>query len=186
VPYGDFEITAILKLSTARDAAASLYALAGAAWAGVPTPANVVMLPTTATWALTAPETIVPKNGWEIDFDMQVDPQVSADFGTFDMRFRTIEARAKCLPIGYSEARLAELKMQDTGGGIGTSSRIQKDLTIAQANPGLTVVLKNASFDAMPMQFGDNLDRMGDVVWIARREIATAYGAHFSVGITPA
>lgn len=185
VPYGDFEITAILKLSTDRTNATALYTLAAASWAGQPTASNVVMLPAAATWALGAPETIVPKAGWEVDFEMQADPQVSADFGTFDMRFRHIEARAKCLPIGYSEARLAELKLQDTGNGIGSSTRVQADLTIAQANPGLTVVLKNASFDAMPMQFGDNLDRMGEVAWIARRDIASGYGALFSVGVTP-
>lgn len=186
VPYGDFEITAILKLSTDRSNAAALYALAANAWTGQPSASDVVMLPAAASWALTpTAEAIVPKAGWEIDFDLQVDPQVSADFGTFDMRFKTIEARAKCLPIGYSEARLAELKLQDTGNSIGSGARIKADLTITQANPGLTVVLKNASFDTMPMQFGDNLDRMGEVVWLATRDISAGYGALFSVGITP-
>ena len=184
VPYGDFEVTAILKLSTDRSNAAALYALAANVWAGAP--GNPVMLGTSCTWALTpTAETIVPKAGWEIDWDMQTDPQVSSDFGTFDIRFRHIEARAKCLPIGYSEARWAELKLQDTGNNIGTGARTKADLTITQANPGLTVVLKNASFDVMAMQFGDNLDRMGEVAWLATRDISAGYGALFSVGITP-
>ena len=184
--FGSFEITGILKLSTARSNAASLYALAAAAWAGTPTAGNVKMLPAAASWALTpTAETIVPKAGWTIDFDLGLDWQVSSDFGTFDARFRSLEARAKCLPIGYSEARWAELEIQDTGNDIGSGARAGADLTITQPNPGATVVLKNARFDTMAMQFGDNLDRMGEVVWLATRDLSAGYGALFSIGVTP-
>lgn len=184
--FGSFEITGILKLSTARSNAAALYTLASASWSGTPTAGNVKMLPATASWALNSPETIVPKAGWTIDFDLGLDWQVSSDFGTFDARFRHLEARAKCLPIGYAETRWAELKIQDTGNDIGSGARVGADLTITQANPGATVVLKNARFDTMAMQFGDNLDRFGEVVWLATRDVSTSYGALFSIGVTPA
>lgn len=184
--FGSFEITGILKQSTARSNAAALYTLAAVAWAGAPTGSNVKMLPAAASWALNSPETIVAKNGWTIDFEFGLDWQVSSDFGTFDARFRSLEVRAKCLPIGYSEARWAELKIQDTGNDIGSGARVGADLTITQANPGATVVLKNARFDTMAMQFGDNMDRMGEVVWLATRDISAGYGALFSIGVTPA
>lgn len=184
MPYGDFEVTAILAKSTDRTAAAALYALSAAAWSGQPTAANVITLPVTATWALGSPETIVAKSGWTVDFEMQLDPQVSADFGTFDIRFRALEVRARATPIGYSETRLAELKIQDTGGAIGSSARSAADLTLAQATPGITVVVQNACFDDLPMQFGDNLDRFGEVVWLATRDISAGYGALFSVAMS--
>lgn len=183
-PYDQFELTCIIGNSLDRTNAAALYTLAANAWSGHPTSANVVTLPVAATWALGSPETIVAKNGWEIDFDLQLDWQTSADVGTFDARFRTCEARAKCLPIGYSEARLAELKIQNTGGAIGTSSRVTADLTLAQPSGGITVVLKNALFDDMAMQFADNADRFGDVIWLANRALSAGYGALFTVAMS--
>ena len=184
--YSDFELTAIIKNATDRTNAAALYTLAANAWAGQPAKADYVMLPAAATWALGSPETIVAKKGWQVDFDLALDWQVSEDFGTFDALFRHMEVRARCLPMGYAESRWAELKIQDSGNGIGTNARVQADLTIAQANPGATIVLKNAAFDNQAMEFADNQDRMGEVVWIATRDISAGYGTLFSIGVTPA
>lgn len=185
--YGDFEITAIVKNNTARSAANSLYTQAAVAWAGQPTFASIVRLPlTSAAWALGSPESITAKDGWEIDFNLSLDWQTGADVGTFDALFSGLEVSARCLPLNYADARLDDLKIQGTGNDIGTSARVEADLTLIQANPGATIVLKNASLDKLDPQFADRADRFPEAVWLARRDISAGFGAVFTVAVTAA
>ena len=183
---GDFEVTGILGKGLARTNAAALYVLAANVWAGQPTIANFISLPAAATWALGSPETIVAKDGWEIDFQLSLDWQKSPDVGTWDAILKDLVVTASCMPMGYTEAKWANLLVQGSGGGIGSSARTQADLTIAQDNPGATIVLKNAWIETLPLQYGVNTDRVGKVVWKARRDITSGYGALFSIGVTPA
>jgi hypothetical protein len=183
---GDFEVTGILGKGLARTSAAALYALASTAWSGQPTVANFISLPAQATWALGTPETIVAKDGWEIDFNLSLDWQKNPNVGTFDALFKDLEVTASCTPMAYSESKWASLLVQSTGAAIGATSRTQADLTIAQDNPGATVVLKNAWLESVPLQYGVNQDRVGKVVWKARRSISSGYGAIFTIGVTAA
>jgi hypothetical protein len=183
--YGDFEITAVVGKGKARTEAGALYTLASTAWSGAPTPANFLNLPSAATWALGSPETIKPVNLWTVDFELQLSPRASSDLGTFGMHFKGLEVRAKCMPIGYDETKWASLLVQGTGAAIG-AERTGYDLTIAQDNPGLTLVLENAMLDKVPLQFDDEADRVGECEWLAHRDISSGYGALFTLGVTPA
>jgi len=183
---GDFKVRGILGKGLARTNAAALYTLSSVAWSGQPSVANFISLPAKAIWALGSPETIVAKDGWEIDFKLSLDWQKNPDVGTFDALLKDLEVTASCMPMGYSESKWANLLVQGSGGGIGAPSRTQADLTIAQDNPGATVVLKNAWIETLPLQYGANVDRVGKVVWKARRDISTGFGALFSIGVTPA
>jgi hypothetical protein len=183
--YGDFEITCVVGKSIARTTANSLYTLASIAWSGVPTPAHFLTMPSTATWALGSPETIIALNGWTVDFDLQLTPRKTSDLGTFGMHFVGCEATAKCIPIGYAESKWASMLVQGSGAGIG-AARTGADLTLAQDNPGISVVLQDAVLEKVPLQFDDENDRVPECEWVANRDISTAYGALFSVGITPA
>lgn len=185
--YGDFEITCIVKNNTARSTANSLYTQAAVAWSGQPSLASVVKLPlTSAAWALGSPESITAKDGWEIDFNLALDWQTGADVGTFDALFSGLEVSARCLPLNYADARLDDLKIQGTGNDIGTGARTEADLTLIQANPGATIVLKNASLDKLDPQFADRADRFPEAVWLARRDISAGFGAVFSIAQTSA
>ena len=189
--YSDFEVTGIIRNSTDRANSKALYTLSAVAFSAQtenkPTIADFVTLPTVATWGTTAPEVIQAKSGWHISFEMPLSWQVSADYGTFDARFDKMEVRAKCLPIGFAESRWADLYIQGTGGAIGSSGRVQADLTLVQgtaAAGGITVVLKNASFDDANMQFGENMDRIQELAMIARRDISSGYGSLFTLAAT--
>lgn len=183
--YGDFEITCVVGKSTARTTANSLYTLASTSWSGAPTAADFLTLPSTATWALGSPETITALNGWTVDFELQLSPRKTPDLGTFGMHFRGCEVTAKCIPVGYDESKWAALLVQGTGAGIG-AARTGADLTLAQDNPGISVVLQNAVLEKVPLQFDDETDRVPECEWVGNRDISSGYGALFSVGITPA
>ncbi len=191
VLYGDFEITGILRKSTERTDPMALYSLNTVAFSALtmpkPTISDFVTLPTVGTWGTGTPEIIQAKAGWSIDFEMPITWQVSADFGTFDARFETMEVKAKCQPIGYGESRWADLAIQGASGAIGSSGRVQADLALVQgtaAGGGMTITLKNASFDEEAMQFVNNLDRIQELAMIARRDISTGYGALFTIAMT--
>ena len=189
--YGDFEITAIIRQGLARSDAMALYSAADVAFSTLtmpkPTVADFIRLPTVATWAISSPETIQAQKGWQIDFPMELDWRVSADHGTFDARYQTGEVTAKCMPMNYGESRLADLKAQGTGADVGLDSRVQADLTLVQgehSGGGLTLVLKNAAIDDVPMQYGDNLDRVPELTMLATRDFSTGYGALFTLALT--
>lgn len=183
--YGEFEITGIVKNNTARSAANAVMTEAAQAWSGVPTPASRVILPlTSASWALGSPESINAKNGWQIEFALELAWQVGADTGTFDALFMGVDVKAKCLPLNYADARIADLKIDGTGNDIGSNARSEADLTLIQPNPGATLVLKNASLDSLNPAFADGQDRFPEVVWRARRDVSASYGAIFTFAQT--
>jgi hypothetical protein len=185
--YGDFEITGIVKNNTARSTADSVYTVATQAWAGLPAAANVVTLPlTSAVWGLGTPESVTARDGWTIDFELALTPQTAADVGTYDILFGGLEVRARCQPIGFADARIDDLKIQGAGNDIGSGARVEADLTLIQPNPGATITIENASLDQANPQYEDLAHRFPEVVWIARRDIATAYGAIFAVAQTAA
>jgi hypothetical protein len=190
--YGDFEITGVIRQSLPRTDTMALYTISAVTFSALtmnkPTLADFLTLPTVATWSIGSPEVITPaRGGWEITFSEAFDWQTSDDFGTYDARFRSLEVRAKCIPINYSESRWADLKAQGTGNDIGTSARIQADLTLVCGGAGAggpTLVLKNASFDEAPMQWEDNKDRIESLTMIARRDISSGYGNLFTIAMT--
>ena len=189
--YGDFEITAIIRKSLARSDVEAIFSQASVAFSALTMPkpvlADFVRLPTVATWGTGTPEVIQAQKGWQIDFPMQLDWRMCADHGTFDARYQTGEVTAKCLPMNYGESRLADLKVQGTGADVGLDSRVQADLTLVQgaaAGGGLTLVLKNAAIDDVAMQYGDNLDRVPELVMLATRDFSTGYGNLFTLVMT--
>jgi hypothetical protein len=185
--YGDFEVTGLVKTATARSAANAIYTIAAEAFAGTPSASSRVTLPlTSSTWAIGSPETIIPRDGWVIDFDLGLEPQVGADTGTYDMFVRDVVCRARCLPLNYADTRFNDLDIDGTGNGIGTNARSTADLTIIQPNPGMTFVLQNAAIDQANPAFADLEHRFPEVVWLGTRDITAGGGALFSVAVTAA
>lgn len=177
IQMGQFEITGILGKSSARTAANGLYTIASSSFTGYPTASQFVMLPVSAAWNSGTP---VAKNGWTVEFDLNLKREVYTDVGTFDFRFMSCEARARCRPIAYAETQWDNLKLQSTGAAIG-GSRTVSDLVLTQDAGGLVVTLKNAELSEVPFQFSENDDRVGDCLWTATRDLASGYGALFSV-----
>lgn len=179
--------TAVLKNNTARSAANSMYTIAEAPWTGTYAPADVKTLPHTAAWGSTAPwNDIKTAEGWTIDHDIGTEPVTDDAEGTIDHILTSVTVRARCRPIGLTEANVLDaLKVQGAGNAIG-SSRITGNNLVIQAAGGVRVTLYNAALVEGPIRWG-NIDlRIGEIGFIAHRSFpAGAPGPISEVIMTP-
>lgn len=179
---GDAEITALLKNNTARTADNSFYTVASVAWSGAFDVADIKGGAYVGTWNSV---TFKTAEGWDVEFDMETEPQYCDGDGTYDMMLTGVTARAKCKPIGLSEsALLGHLKVQGATAGLGASMRSGQDLVIAAAG-GLTVTLKDVAMVEGPMEWGSTNLRVGEIGFVAHRAIAGGVPtALFTVALT--
>ena len=181
---GGAQITGLIKNSTARSAADSVFTLADAAWAGTITRANHKRLSYTGTWNSL---TIVAQESWQVDFDLSLNPRKTDDIGTYDMGMGGLVVRARCRPVSLAETILNYRNLQaNANAAIGASPRLTQDLTIvSDAVGGITVVLKDAIMKEGPCRWGENELRAGEIGFEASRDLTGALpGAIASVGVT--
>ncbi|MFO7534715.1 MAG: hypothetical protein R6X19_03370 [Kiritimatiellia bacterium] len=184
---GEAEITCLLANDTDRTDADSLFVVAAEAWAGAFDVADI--LGGVYTGVLGTGETavtIATQDGWQVDFEMEVEPQACDGVGTYDLLLKSVTVRAKCIPLGLTEAtHLALLNAQDTGAVIGGTMRSGKDLVISCPD-ALTVTLKEAALVEGPMAWGNNQLRSGEIGFVAHRTVTGGVpAALFSVALTP-
>jgi hypothetical protein len=179
---GDAEITALRKNNTDPVTADSFATVAATAWAGAFDVADIKGGLYVGTWGTAVFQTA---EGWDIEFEMGTTPHYADGIGTYDMTLDDVTVRAKCRPIGLSEADLlASLNIQGATAGLGATMRSANDLVIA-ATGGLTVTLKAAAMVEGPMEWGRNALRVGEIGFIAHRAIAGGVpAALFSVALT--
>jgi hypothetical protein len=180
-PFGQMQITGLIKNSTARSAAAAVYTLASATFAGTYDRTKKIKASYTGTWNSV---TITPAEAWQVEFDLTLNPVRTDDLGTIDFSLGGLEVRAKCRPANLSEAQWAYLRMQnDASAAIGSSGRIGQDLTIAGDIAGaISVVLKDAVFAEGPLAWGENELRSGEIGFVAVRPLP--YAALFTIAAT--
>lgn len=167
--YGAFEVTGILKNATAREVPNSLYTLSSSAFTAVPNADEVPSLPVKASWATTPATAVQHQTAWQVEFGLELETKAPVDVGTIGAFVTGLSCSAKCTPFGMGDELLERLALQGTGAGIG-KSRPGYDLTLAQDNPGLTVVLKNAKLAAFPLHFAEQgQDRVGEIAFTAFR-----------------
>lgn len=181
---GDATIRALIKNSTARTAAASLYTIATEAWAGSFARATVKKLPYTGTWGSAPGTTIVAKESWQVDFDLNLSPRKTDDIGTYDMEFTGLVVRARCRPVNLSETMLdLQLVQGVAGAAIGSSGCQGKDLVIAaDVAGGITITLKDAIWKDGPLAWGETELRAGEIGFESTMDLTTK--AVFTIGIT--
>jgi len=119
-------------------------------------------------------------SGWTISVELSVKPVTVDSLGKIDYLLEGVTVRAKCRPIGPTEAILTAALPAKLGRG--QSVRSGDDLTIAAANPGLTVVLKDASLMTGPLAWGKTELRLGEIGFVANRSFAEGVaGALYSI-----
>lgn len=184
---GPVEITCVIANNADRDDEESLYVMATEAFSGSVDRTEIKCLPVAATWGITAPwDNIRTSDGWTIDFDLTLTPEVVDDIGTIGMKLDAVTARARCTPVGITEAQiLAARRVQGTGRHIGATMRTGNDLNLV-ATGGVTVSLKDAALVSGPISWGAGTLRAGEIGFVAHREINAGVGGPvFTVGLTP-
>ncbi len=178
--FGPCEITHLLKNNTERSAANSLVGPISEAVFADPgfDESAIKMVRYVGNWGDLAD--LQAKDGWTISFDLQLEPEVSADYGTIDFTLKLVRVTAKCRPYGLGEeAILSNLSLDAEIGALPSNS---SDLTIVGAG-GLTVVLKNASLVEGPLVYKDTELRAGELLFEASANVADG-GELFSVQLT--
>lgn len=132
----------------------------------------------TATWgSFSITDTI---SGWTISVELAVKPITVDSLGTIDYLLEGVTVRAKCRPVGPTEATLTAALPAKLARG--QSVRTGDSLTITAPNPGLTVVLNDAALMTGPMAWGKTELRLGEIGFVANRAFtAGVAGALYSI-----
>ena len=183
--FGDAMFTALIKDSTARETAGSFYTTPeAAAWAGVFSDSDIIAVPYAGVWGSTS---IPTEDGWNVEFDVQINPIVVDGIGTVDFEVKSVSAKATCKPVNMSTADLMAA-LRPEGLVLGSSVRQSKNLVITGLAGGLAVTLYDAALLDGPATWGTQSPRVGEITFEASRQLtgtapSTTMGAVFAVAI---
>jgi hypothetical protein len=183
---GNVEIAFIPKNATDRSTANSTYT--GPTATPFTPDISVSDIKTLAYTALWDPDgtpvAITTKDGWDIDFDVQVEPFSPEDYGTIDMYLKSVSVLAKCTPLNFSEDILSKMLTQGAGAVIGGTMRESKNLTISAAD-GITLTMQDVSVVEGPCKWGEGMLRAGQLGFKANRSFSSsAPSSLFAISMT--
>lgn len=186
--FGACQISHVIGNGMDRATANSLYTIADEAFSGAYDKADVKCKPVSAAWGASAPwAAIKTQDGWTVDFDLQLEPVMVDENGTIGMQIGGVIARARCQPLGLTEANVFDaLNTQGTGHTIGDSIRTGNDLVLTGATGGgVTVTLKDCALVEGPLAWGQERLRSGEIGFITHRAITSGVGGPvFSIALT--
>ncbi len=183
---GQAEITTVIANGADRTTANSMYTISDAAFAGAFDVADVKCKPVSAAWGASAPwDAIKTKTGWTIDLEASFDPETIDEVGTIGMKLTGVTARARCQPLGVTEANIFDaMRVQGTGNAIGDSVRTGNNLVLIGTG-GISVTLTDAALVQGPIKWGPGMLRAGELGWIAHRTVSAGVGGPvFTVAMT--
>jgi hypothetical protein len=170
---GPVTLTGILKRNTTRGTANALFTpWADLAFSVEPDEADYPQSYCQATWASIAGTNLHAMDAWVFNPRIELRPFYLPNLGTVDYRIDNVEVEVTATPANLTEAQLWETYM------LGTSRLLGKtiaggDLTLAEDNPGLTAVVKNAIIVPPTSVFDTQNPIAGSCSWVSRRK-ATA------------
>jgi hypothetical protein len=131
-------------------------------------PAGIITQPYSGAWGATAPwNSFQTKDGFKIDFDLQLEPVQCDGLGTISRRLKSLAVTVKATPLGISESQLiTKLLVQGAGASRGRSLA-GDDLVIT--GTGVYVAIRGAALTEGPQSFGSGTDRVGELTWKATR-----------------
>lgn len=173
--FGPVTFTAIGANNTAWSSAAKRVAIADQAFSDTTfSPTAIKTVPFSAAWGLVAPwSAFVSQDGFNVDFNISLEPVSVDSDGTVDMTLGSVEATCRCVPVGITEAQLMALLSVQGGSvarGISLSSAAN-DLVLTGSGASLT--LYNAAPVAAGMRFGNKALRAGEVEFVTCRKFTT-------------
>jgi hypothetical protein len=180
---GPVTITGLCKNSTDPTAAAAYYTESAQAYPGDTgfAVADIKTLAYASVWGASAPwSSFLTENGWTVDFNLSLAPQVVDGIGTVDMTFQALEVSAKCVPVGPSQSDILT-KVAGTA-GLGASIATADNLNISAT--GVYVRLFKAALAESGLTYGNQAKRIAETEFIATRSVTTGTADPlFHVGI---
>ncbi len=162
------EFTAIIKNNTNPETANAYFTVAtGTTYSEATTnfsKANYKQQRYSAAWTgVTGLTSFQAKEGWNINWNMELDPFDVDASGTVDMTLMDFSAQAKCIPVGPAMADI-EAKSAMQGSALG-SLLSAGAANLAITGSGVSVTLNNAVITENGWAFGVKPLRIGEVVW---------------------
>ena len=181
---GDVEFTCLGKNNEAWTTAGNSFAIAAQAFSDATfDPASILTQPYAAAWGAVAPwDAIKTFAGWEISFDLSLNPVTTDDDGIVDYTFASLAVSASCQPMGITEQQFLDaMRLQGATNARGRSLQAgANDLVFT--GTGVAITIKKAQMKEGGMLFNPKDPRIATAKWIATRQfIAGAAQPLFSV-----
>jgi hypothetical protein len=170
---GPVTLTGILKRNTTRGTANALFTpWADLAFSVEPDEADYPQSTVQVTWGNIAAKNLEAMDAWVFTPQVSLRPLVLPNLGTVDYRIDDVSVQVSATPANLTEAELWQTYM------IGDSRLLGKtiagaDLTLAEDNPGLTAVVKNAIITPPSSVFDTQNPIAGACTWTSRRKAVT-------------
>jgi hypothetical protein len=181
---GQAQFMSVLKSSGDPATAEHYYTTASSAWSDTSfATTDIRRLAYAGVWGSSF-TSILTEDGWTVSFDTSIKEQGIDENGTVDAFLQDVKVMAKCKPVNLTEtAILSALRIQGTGGAIGTSLRQATDLVIT--GTGVVVTIKDAALVEGPLNWGSSTLRSGELGFIGQRVESTGtFGALATIAIT--
>lgn len=170
--HGDVEFTCLGKDNESWTATGNLVAVTSVAFADTGfNPADIITQPYLGAWGVTSPwNTIKTKDGWVVEYDLQLEPVMVDEDGTVDYTFGSLAVKASCTPLGITEQNFFDaLRLQGAGNARGRSLQANStDLVIS--GTGVSITLKSAQLKTGGMAFGPTAERIDKCEWVSTRK----------------
>lgn len=168
--------TGLLKNNANPQDAAAYYTYDNAAYVeGAFALTNFLAKSWTGAWgARTGFTSIQTQEGWDVSWELGMDPDVVDGLGAVDMFLTNFAAKVSCIPVGPTVAQLeANLFFQnDSKAAIGAGvHESMDDLVLTSGTAGVT--LKNAALIETGLAFAPNKKRVTETVWETMRGFTT-------------
>lgn len=166
---GDVEITGLIANNASPASAASYYSLGGAAAGVALTGLDAATLLNASYSATYNGTTYFAEDGFEVSFDLSLEPQVVDGHGTVDMLLAGLNVSCRFKPVGATEAEI--LALLDWATGIGDEpTRYPLVISAGVGKPKVT--LNNAQVDPSALQYVSTDSRFGEIEFTTARTLA--------------
>lgn len=182
----DVEFTGLIKNSANPEDANSYYTVAMTDGAGVPHYTDTTFAKTnfsrqrySAAWGASPFDAFQAHKGWNVEWDLGLEPEYNANVGTVDMILQSLIGRASCIPLGPTIAQIeARLNFQGSGNPLGSLlSDGDDDLVLTGATPSAVITLKGAALTAWAPVMGAIPLLNGQCLWETTRGFTAGTGA---------
>jgi hypothetical protein len=171
---GSVTFTALLKKDTDTGSGGAYFAVASATYPGDSAFSSSAILTRgyTATWLRATTDVDLPtREGWEIAFDLSLEPVIVDGIGTVDMRLSELRVTASCIPVGLSEEDI--LTSMQHAQVMGSSIQDSQALEIAAEGGGAFFSMPNVALVESDLGWGAQRNRTGTCTWEAVRRIVS-------------
>lgn len=169
---GSCTFTAVLKNNVEPTAANAYYTVATGSYSDTGFDPATILTPNVASayGAVTGFASFATQAGWEIDFGLNLSPQVVDGLGTVEMTVTDVSVSAKCIPVGPTVANV----MAAMGDGLAMGSAVEAIAAdLALTATGIAVTIPDAFIAEADLGWGTTRKRIGQTTWQGIRSLTT-------------